>query len=90
MRQIYTSPRVENIDRVVAMLGEAGIETSVTNRRNWGANTYQRPSYTGKQNPDSWPQPPPSAATATTAARTQTRRSGPERIAPSSQHCRSA
>ena len=56
MRQIYTSPRVENIDRVVAMLGEAGIQTSVTNRRNWGANTYQRPSYTGKQNPDSWPQ----------------------------------
>ena len=28
----------------------------MTNRRSWGGNTYQRPSYTGKQNPDSWPQ----------------------------------
>ena len=56
MRQIYTSPRVENVDRVVAMLAEAGIETSVTNRRNWSGSSYQRASYSAKQNPESWPQ----------------------------------
>jgi len=56
MRQIYTSPRVENVDRVVAMMAEAGIETSVTNRRSWGGNDYKRPSYSSKQEPDSWPQ----------------------------------
>jgi len=56
MRQIYTSPRLENVDRVVAMLAEAGIETSVTNRRSWGGSDYKRPSYSGTQNADSWPQ----------------------------------
>jgi len=56
MRQIYTSPRVENVERVVAMLGEAGIETSVTNRRTWGGHEFKRPSYSAKQDPDSWPQ----------------------------------
>ena len=56
MRQIYTSPRVENVERVVAMLAEAGIETSVTNRRSWGGHDYKRPSYSAKQDPDSWPQ----------------------------------
>ena len=56
MRQIYTSPRVENVDRVVAMLGEAGIQTSVTNRSTWRGHDYKRPSYSAKQNPDGWPQ----------------------------------
>jgi len=56
MRQIYTSPRVENIERVVAMLGEAGIETSVTNRRSWGGTDYKRHSYSSKEDPESWPQ----------------------------------
>jgi len=56
MRQIYTSPRVENVERVVAMLAEAGIETSVTNRRSWSGHDYKRPSYSTKQNVDAWPQ----------------------------------
>jgi len=47
---------VENVERVVAMLAEAGIETSVTNRRSWGGSSYQRASYSAKQNPESWPQ----------------------------------
>ncbi len=41
MREIYTSPRPENIDRMVAFFAEHGIETRVTNR-----SAYDRPSYT--------------------------------------------
>jgi hypothetical protein len=56
MRQIYTSPRVENVQRVVAMLGEAGIATSVTNRRSWAGDTYKRHSYSARQDSSEWPQ----------------------------------
>jgi hypothetical protein len=56
MRQIYTSPRVENVERVVAMLGEAGIATSVTNRRSWAGHDFRRPSYSARQDSGEWPQ----------------------------------
>jgi len=56
MRQIYTSPRNENIDRVVALLAEAGIQTSVTNRSNYKGHDYKGPSYTGKVDSSTWPQ----------------------------------
>jgi len=57
MRQIYTSPRPENIDRVIALLAEHGIETSVTNRSNYNRQSYQRFSYSARQDSrDSWPQ----------------------------------
>jgi len=56
MRSIYTSPRVENIDRVVAMLHEAGIETSVTNRKAWAGHDYKRASYASPPERESWPQ----------------------------------
>jgi hypothetical protein len=56
MRQIYTSLRLENIDRVVAMMAEAGIQTSVTNRRNYGGHDYKGPSYTTKVDQSTWPQ----------------------------------
>ena len=56
MRQIYTSPRVENVDRVVAMLNEAGIATSVTNRRAYAGHDYRRHSYAKPPDRDSWPQ----------------------------------
>ena len=56
MRQIYTSPRVDNVDRVVAMLNEAGIATSVTNRRAYAGHDYRRPSYAKPPDRDSWPQ----------------------------------
>jgi len=56
MRQIYTSPRVENVDRVVALMHEAGIETSVTNRRSWAGHDYRRPSYSSPPERDDWPQ----------------------------------
>jgi len=61
MRQIYTSPRQENIDRVVALMSEQGIETKVANRSNWNRPTYQRFSYTRRGNRpendrENWPQ----------------------------------
>jgi len=56
MRQIYTSPRIANVDRVVELLGQAGIQTSVTNRRAWAGHDYRGPSYAGKQDPGTWPQ----------------------------------
>jgi broad specificity phosphatase PhoE len=57
MRQLYTSPRQENIDRVTALLGEKGIECTVLNRSSWNKPTYQRFSYSQRQEDrDSWPQ----------------------------------
>jgi hypothetical protein len=57
MRQIYTSQRQENIDRVVALMTENAIETSVTNRSNWNRPSYQRFSYTERnENRETWPQ----------------------------------
>jgi arsenate reductase-like glutaredoxin family protein len=56
MRQIYTSPRQENIDTVVALMAEHGIEATVSNRSNYNRPTWQRFSYTQRQDRDSWPQ----------------------------------
>ncbi|TPG05427.1 hypothetical protein EAH75_18525 [Rhodanobacter glycinis] len=57
MRQIYTSPRQENVDRVIALMAEHGIEASVANRSNYNRPTWQRFSYTQRHdNRDSWAQ----------------------------------
>ncbi len=57
MRQLYTSPRQDNIDRLVALLNEHGIETTVTNRSNWNRPTWQRFSYSERQDSrEAWPQ----------------------------------
>src|SRR5665811_1440085 len=57
MRQLYTSARQENIDRVMALMAEHGIETTVTNRSNWNRLSYQRFSYTQRnKNRNTWPQ----------------------------------
>lgn len=56
MRQIYTSPRMENIQRVVALMAEKGIETSIANRRAYQGADWKRFSYTAKGDRDSWPQ----------------------------------
>ena len=56
MRQIYTSARVENVERVVALLAEAGIQTSVTNRRAYAGHDYKGPSYASSPDPSTWPQ----------------------------------
>ncbi len=56
MRQIYTSPRVENVERIVALLGEQGIETRVTNHRSWAGRDYKRTSYSARTDSSEWPQ----------------------------------
>lgn len=55
MRQIYTSPRLENIDRVVALLAEHGIETRVSNRSAYKRQSYDRFRYTARNDRDQWP-----------------------------------
>ncbi len=56
MRQIYTSPRMENIERVVALMAQHGIQTSITNRRAYQGADWKRFSYTAKGDRDAWPQ----------------------------------
>lgn len=57
MRQLYTSPRQENIDRVAAMLTEQGIECTIENRSNYRRPSYQRFSYSQRnENRDNWAQ----------------------------------
>jgi len=56
MREIYSSPRDANIDRVVAMLAEHGIETRVINRSAYQRPSYSRFSYTKPGDISRWPQ----------------------------------
>jgi hypothetical protein len=57
MRQIYTSPHQENIDRLSALLTEHGIENSISNRSKWKRPGYQRFSYTQqRESRNQWPQ----------------------------------
>lgn len=57
MRQLYTSPRQDNIDRVAALLTEQGIECTIENRSNYNRPSYQRFSYSQRsENRDNWPQ----------------------------------
>lgn len=45
MRQIYRSPRIENIERLVQLLAEQGIETRVSDHVVYQRPSYDRPSY---------------------------------------------
>jgi hypothetical protein len=47
---------VENVERIVALLGESGIETRVTNHRSWAGRDYKRSSYTSQADSSEWPQ----------------------------------
>lgn len=79
MRLLYTSPREENIDRVVAFMAENGVETTITNRSNWNRPSYQRFSYSQRrENRDSWPQVWVSRADDYTKARELLRKLGIE------------
>jgi hypothetical protein len=81
MRLLYTSPRQENIDRVVAFMAENGVETTITNRSNWNRPSYQRFSYQQRsENRDSWPQVWVSRADDYTKARELMRELGIEPI----------
>ena len=57
MRQLYTSPRQENIDRVAAMLTEQGIDCTIENRSNYRRPSYQRFSYSQRnEERENWAQ----------------------------------
>jgi hypothetical protein len=57
MRQLYTSPRSENIDRVAALLADNGIACTIENRSNYRKPSYQRFSYSQRsENRDNWAQ----------------------------------
>lgn len=55
MRQIYTSPRQQNIERVVALMAEHGIATTVTNKRVYVRPSYSRFSYSQANDSEEWP-----------------------------------
>lgn len=56
MRQIYTSPRADNVERVVSLLAEGGIATTIRNRRDWQGGQWKRFSYSERGDSESWPQ----------------------------------
>ena len=55
MRQFFTSPRLENVERVEQMFQEAGIETRVTDRPTWNRATKRDFSYTDRRSNTKWP-----------------------------------
>ena len=55
MRQVYASPRSENVDRVEAMFNEAGIETRVRKRDKINRGRFQRFSYNEEGDSKDWP-----------------------------------
>jgi ferric-dicitrate binding protein FerR (iron transport regulator) len=55
MRRIYSSPRIENIERLVNVMAEHGIATRVTNRRVYEGSSYRRFSYARPGHSDDWP-----------------------------------
>lgn len=56
MRQIYTSPRHENVERVVTLLNEGGVATTIRNRQDWQGGKWKRFSYTERGAADAWQQ----------------------------------
>lgn len=50
MRQVFTSPRLENVERVAALLNEQGIETRVTNGRSYRGT--RRGSFSYRESPE--------------------------------------
>ena len=55
MRRIYCSPRIENVERLVAVMAEHGIATRVTNRRVYDSKSYKSFSYARPGHSDNWP-----------------------------------
>ena len=55
MRQFFTSPRLENVERVEQMFEEAGIATRVTDRPTWNRATKRDFSYTDRRTSTKWP-----------------------------------
>lgn len=55
MRHIYSSPRIENAERLVAAMAEHGIETQITNHRVYDHRSYRSYSYGRPGNSEDWP-----------------------------------
>jgi hypothetical protein len=55
MRHIYSSPRIQNIERLVAVMAEHGIATRVTNRRVYEGSSYSHFSYARPGSSADWP-----------------------------------
>jgi hypothetical protein len=55
MRQIFTSPRLENVETLERLLEDAGIATRVTNRTTWNRATKRDFSYAAQQHEARWP-----------------------------------
>lgn len=55
MRHVYSSPRIENVERLVAVMAEHGIATRVTNRRVYDRTSFTRFSYAKPGARDNWP-----------------------------------
>jgi hypothetical protein len=55
MRQVFSSPRIENVDRVEALLHEAGIGTHVSNRDKLRRDRLRSFSYSARPDSSSWP-----------------------------------
>jgi hypothetical protein len=49
MRQIFTSPRLENVEAVDKLLADAGIDTRLTDARSWNRATKRDFSYTDRK-----------------------------------------
>ncbi|HET8898693.1 MAG TPA: hypothetical protein VFN09_08000 [Rhodanobacteraceae bacterium] len=56
MRKLYSSPRLENIDMVVELLRQHGIEASIQNVSQWRGRSHARFSYLKDRDADRWPQ----------------------------------
>lgn len=55
MRQVFSSPRLENVERVAALLREAGIEVRITDGRSYKGNRRSAPSYSERDRAASRP-----------------------------------
>lgn len=55
MRQIFSSPRLENVETLEQLLEDAGIATRVTNRTTWNRATKRDFSYALQQHEARWP-----------------------------------
>lgn len=78
MRQIYSSPRIENVQRVVELMAAHGIQTSVRNRRDYQGADWKRFSYSRPADRNSWPQVSITHAEDLTQARRLLREAGIE------------
>lgn len=57
MRRIFASPRLDNVDRVVALLRIGGVDPIVSNRKPWAEGWDRRHMpYSDRQTKEQWPQ----------------------------------